>query len=76
MCHGCGQIGHFIQQCLVIEPVITAGKCRRNHEGKVILNTGAFVPWSIPGTMLNEWKNGTVEILTRLQAASYHPMQT
>ena len=27
MCHGCGQIGHFIQQCPVIEAAITAGKC-------------------------------------------------
>ena len=54
MCHGCGQIGHFIQQCPVIEAAITAGKCRRNHEGKVILNTGAFVPRSIPGTTLIE----------------------
>ena len=53
MCHSCGQSDHFIQQCPVIEAAITAGKCRRNHEG-IILNTGAFIPRSIPGTTLIE----------------------
>ena len=35
MCHGCGQSGHFIQQCPVIETAITAGKCRKNHKEKI-----------------------------------------
>ena len=35
---------HFIRECAIVEEYVVAGKCRRNHEGKVILSTGAYVP--------------------------------
>jgi hypothetical protein len=40
--------------CPAVDEYITAGKCRRNFEGKVILSTGAFCPRDIPGTLLRE----------------------
>ena len=57
-CNFCGG-DHFIRDCKVVDEYITAGKCRRNFEGRVTLSTGAFVPRDIPGTLLcervNEW---------------------
>ena len=46
---------HFIHDCSVVNDYVVAGKCRRNHEGKVVLSTGAFYPQEIPGTLLREW---------------------
>ena len=49
----------FICDCTGVEEYVKQGKCRRNHEGKVILSSGAFVPREIPGEFLkdriNEW---------------------
>jgi hypothetical protein len=52
-CHfdGCE---NFIRDCPAVEEYIQQGKCRRNHEGKVILSTGAFVPRDIPGDLLKD----------------------
>ena len=44
LCHRCRKASHFIPKCPEIEKAITTGKCQRNHEGKVILSTGVFVP--------------------------------
>ena len=52
-CNFCGG-AHFIRECKLVEEYCTAGKCRRNFEGKVVLSTGAFVPRDIPGTLLRE----------------------
>jgi hypothetical protein len=52
-CNFCGG-AHFIRECKIVDEYITAGKCRRNFEGKVVLSTGAFVPKDIPGTLLRE----------------------
>ena len=50
---------NFIRDCAKVEEYIRQGKCRRNHEGKVILSTGAYVPRDIPGEHLcdriDEW---------------------
>jgi hypothetical protein len=50
---------NFIRDCPKVEEYIRQGKCRRNHEGKVILSTGAYVPRDIPGEHLcdriDEW---------------------
>ena len=50
---------HFIHDCSVVNDYVVAEKCRRNHEGKVVLSTGAFCPRDIPGTLLweriDEW---------------------
>jgi hypothetical protein len=52
-CNFCGK-AHFIRDCDLVGDYIRAGKCKRNHEGKVVLPTGAFVPREIPGTLLRE----------------------
>ena len=53
-CNGCGQIGHYIPDCPLIERMINEGKCRRNVEGCVVLPGGSWVPRSIPGKHLAE----------------------
>jgi hypothetical protein len=45
---------NFIRDCTGVEEYIQQGKCRRNHEGKVILSTGAYVPRDIPGENLKD----------------------
>ena len=52
VCNFCGVPGHFIRECEVVEEAIRFGKCKRNHEGKVVLPSGAMVPCSIPGALL------------------------
>jgi hypothetical protein len=44
----------FIRDCPTVEEYIRQGKCRRNHEGKVILSSGAYVPRDIPGEHLRD----------------------
>jgi len=44
----------FIRDCPAVEDYIKQGKCRRNHEGKVILSSGAFVPRDIQGEFLKD----------------------
>jgi hypothetical protein len=45
---------NFIRDCPAVEEYIKQGKCRRNHEGKVILSTGAYVPRDTPGEHLRD----------------------
>jgi hypothetical protein len=45
---------NFIRDCPSVEEYIKQGKCRRNHEGKVILSSGAYVPRDIPGEHLKD----------------------
>src|ERR1700678_3864317 len=52
-CNMCGGL-HFIRECTVVDEYIKVRKARRNHEGKVVLSTGAFVPRDIPGRWLKE----------------------
>jgi len=44
----------FIRDCPAVDEYIKQGKCKRNHEGKVILPSGAFVPRDIPGQNLRD----------------------
>ena len=57
-CIGCGG-DHNIPDCDTVEEFIKAGKCRRNHENKVVLPNGLFVPRNTPGRYLcdriEEW---------------------
>ena len=50
---------HLICDCPHVNTDIQAGKCRRNHEGKVVLSTGSFVPRDITGkyfcNRIEEW---------------------
>ncbi|KAG6810593.1 hypothetical protein H0H93_014860 [Arthromyces matolae] len=45
-CHYCGGIGHIVANggCEICEKDIAEGKCKRNHENKVVLPTGAWIP--------------------------------
>jgi Protein of unknown function (DUF4100)/Aspartyl protease len=54
VCNFCGVPGHFIRECEIVEEAIRFGKCKRNHEGKVVLPSGAMVPRSITGTWLRD----------------------
>src|SRR5271168_177063 len=45
---------HPICKCAGVDQYIKAGKCRRNHEGRIILSTGAFIPRDIPGNNFRE----------------------
>ena len=57
MCSG----SHLVNSCPIVLEYIQAGKCHRNHKGKVVLSTGAFIPHKIPGKNLQEhidkWHN-------------------
>ena len=37
----------MIGQCRIVDKFITAGKCKRNHEGRVVLLSGSYVPQDI-----------------------------
>ena len=53
-CNFCGQLGHFMSTCPLIIVYINAGKCRKNHEGKLVLPSGAWMPKSIIGRTFQE----------------------
>ena len=59
MCNFCGGAGHFIRECEVVAEYNQTGKCKHNHEGKVVLPSGAMVPRNVPGNRLrnrvDEW---------------------
>ena len=47
----------FIWDCKAVDEYIKQGKCHHNHEGKVILSSGAFVPQEIQGEFLKDCIN-------------------
>lgn len=53
-CNFCGSLEHFIFRCPICEQYIAEGRCRRNHENKVVLPSGIFVPRVIPGAYLKD----------------------
>ncbi|KZT23064.1 hypothetical protein NEOLEDRAFT_1180303 [Neolentinus lepideus HHB14362 ss-1] len=53
-CHYCGAIGCCITQCPVATEDITAGRCRHNTEGRLVLPSGRFIPRSLPGATMRE----------------------
>ena len=53
-CHFCGEPGHFMRECEVVGEYIRIGKCKRNHENKLVLPSGAAVPRHITGTWLKD----------------------
>lgn len=53
-CHFCNEPGHSIATCPVVDEDIQKGLCRRNHEGRVILPSGSFVPRSITGNCMRD----------------------
>jgi hypothetical protein len=51
-CNFCGEIGHFMRDCKVVNKYMHMGKCKRNHENWIVLPSGATVPRSITGAWL------------------------
>ena len=53
-CIYCGDLAHGIAECPQVGIDTTAGYCRRNQLGKVVLPGGGFVPRNVPGRTLRE----------------------
>ncbi|PBK84814.1 hypothetical protein ARMGADRAFT_1131661 [Armillaria gallica] len=53
-CQFCGKPGHQFCDCHQIEIMEKAGKCCWNHENKIVLPTGAYIPHNLPGTCLQD----------------------
>ena len=62
-CNFCRGAGHFIRECEVVAKYNRTSKCKRNHEGKVVLPLGVMVLRDVPGNWLHNrmdewhWKN-------------------
>src|SRR5277367_6559427 len=52
-CNYCGE-PHLIRNCPHVEEDIKAGKCKKNHEGKVVLPNGYFVSRAVPGKSMRD----------------------
>ena len=48
-CHFCGELGHFLSDCLKVLKYSEEGKIRKNQEGRIVLSSGAYIPRNIPG---------------------------
>ncbi|KAF8871518.1 hypothetical protein BD779DRAFT_1453911, partial [Infundibulicybe gibba] len=53
-CNFCGLEGHFVARCPVAEQYVQDGKIRRNHENRIVLSTGAYIPGPIQGRTMQE----------------------
>ena len=53
LCLFCGG-PHPIRKCATVDQYIKAGKCRRNHEGRIILSSGVWIPRDMPGSNFKE----------------------
>src|SRR5271168_1424268 len=53
LCLFCGGL-HPIRKCATVDQYIKAGKCRRNHEGRIILSSGVWILRDMPGTNFKE----------------------
>ena len=42
LCHFCGKLGHFIQQCSEAQEYIWLGRCKHSSEGKIVLPCGSL----------------------------------
>jgi len=47
--HFCGELGHFLSDCLKVLKYSEEGKIRKNQEGHIVLSSGAYIPRNIPG---------------------------
>jgi len=46
-CHFCGELGHFVSDCLKVVKYIEEGKICKNQEGHIVLSSGAYIPRNI-----------------------------
>ncbi len=53
-CKFCRSAVHLEEECEEADKYILAGKCKRNVFGKIVLPSGAEVPWRIKGKCLRE----------------------
>ncbi len=53
-CRFCGKPGHRFRDCYQIEIMNKAGKCCWNHENKIVLPTGAYIPQDLPRMCLQD----------------------
>ena len=58
-CHFCGLFSHLLLACNIVKQTIKEEKCIRNHEGRLVLTGGGYLPRSINGETLldrfEEW---------------------
>jgi hypothetical protein len=52
-CNFCGEPGHFMHDCKVVNEYVRLGKCKHNHKNRVVLPSGATVPCSVTGVWLH-----------------------
>jgi hypothetical protein len=48
-CNFCGEPGHFMCNCEVVNEYARLGKCKHNHKNRVVLPSGVTVPCSVAG---------------------------
>lgn len=53
-CLFCSDLGHFIRSCPHIDAYVSAGKCCRAPDGRVMLPSGRFIPRTVAGRNLRE----------------------
>lgn len=53
-CMFCGEVGHYVAECQVVEEYIRSGMLIRNPEWKLVLPDSRFVPRHIPGATMRE----------------------
>src|SRR6266550_4696332 len=53
-CNFCSEDTHFIARCPTAEQYLREGKIRCDHENKVILSSGTYIPCTIPGLWLKD----------------------
>jgi hypothetical protein len=51
-CYFCGETGHYGGNCLIATQYVEEGKAQRNQEGRLVLASGAYILWSVPGITL------------------------
>ena len=66
-CHFCGSVSHLLPVCDIVDQTIKEGKCIRNHEGRLVLPGGEYLPRSINGkTMLDRFEEWHYQNLGQL----------